>query len=79
MIARTLLTAENVGRGILIWPAHGAGRAPMQGVLKAWSRNFEKVFVELQKDYGKGRRKGSLVDAPRDSCSFSQTDDRLPR
>lgn len=77
MIARTLLTDENVGRGVLIWWQSGA--PPMQGMMKAWSSDHEKIFVELQKDYGRGRRKGSLVDVQRDICSFSVIDDQLPR
>jgi len=72
MIAKMLLTSENVGRGVKIWEPQTFGSTrSLEGKLKAWSRDFERVFVELEKDYGRGRRKGSLVEVPRDICSFA--------
>ena len=72
MIARGLLTTENIGRGILIWPAAGS---PWQGTLKAWTSDYEELFVVLEKDYGhkKGQRKGDLLAVKRDVCSFNQS------
>jgi hypothetical protein len=76
MIAKMLLTSENVGRGVKIWEPQGTigSTRALEGKLRAWSRDFERVFVELEKDYGRGRRIGSLVEAPRDICSFRQAD-----
>ena len=70
MIGKALLIAENVGRSVLIW---GDGRSPMQGTLRAWSQDWNSLYIELQRNYGKGRRPGDLVTAPRDNCSFPLT------
>jgi hypothetical protein len=69
MIGKALLIAENVGRVVLIWQD---SHSPMEGTLKAWSQDWNSLYIELQKDYGKGRREGDLVLARRDICSFRQ-------
>ena len=75
MIARALLTTEVIGRAVLIWPPQTGAETVrcMQGKIRAWSRDRERIFVELEKDYGKGRRAGELLQADRDICSFRQT------
>ncbi|HKO43368.1 MAG TPA: hypothetical protein VJU84_08760 [Pyrinomonadaceae bacterium] len=76
MIARTLLTTENIGREVLIWPPQTGAETVrcMQGKIKAWSADHERIFVELKKDYGKGRRAGEVLQVDRDICSFRQAD-----
>lgn len=75
MIARTLLTTENVGRGVLVWlPQHLESTRCLQGIIRAWSTDKEKIFVLLDKDYGKGKRKGDLIQVDRDICSFRHSE-----
>jgi len=75
MIARTLLTTENVGRTVLVWLPQVKAESTrcMQGTIKAWSSDHERIFVVLDKDYGRGRRKGDLLQVDRDICSFRQS------
>lgn len=74
MIAKALLTAENVGRGILIWMPQPLTTKPMEAKIKSWTADHEKIFAELEKDYGKGKHNGDVIQVDRDICSFRQAD-----
>lgn len=63
------LNPDNVGRPVLI-----SALGPFENckaTFRAWQKNSKTIICSLDADYGKGRRKGTLVEVEIDNVRFA--------